>query len=55
MANPSIDTIYSWGALATGISTDLQSQTAILSMNTNFNCSIEARYYFYLKVYIWPN
>ena len=33
-----VGTVYSWGALAAGVSTALASQTAILTLQTNFNC-----------------
>ena len=40
--NNELDSVYSWGAVASGVTTSLNSQTAILTSLTNFNCEQSA-------------
>ncbi len=40
--NPAVESVYSWGALASGVTTSLGSQTAILTSLTNFDCAVDA-------------
>lgn len=40
--NSQLDSVYSWGAVASGVTSTLASQTAILTSLTNFNCEQNA-------------
>lgn len=42
IGNAQLNSVYSWGAVASGVTTPLGSQTAILTSLTNFNCEQSA-------------
>jgi hypothetical protein len=40
--NPNMESVYSWGAIATGVNTPLNSQTGILTSLATSSCAVDA-------------